>query len=303
MAPRIVSLLPAATEMVCAAGLREQLVGVSHECNWPPGVERLPRVTRSRVDSSADSAAIDAQVKALVAAGEALYELDVELLAELRPTLMITQSQCDVCAVGHASIVQTVAANTALAASELLALHPRSLSEVLADVERIGAAAGHAGQARQVVNSLRERIDAVRSAAAARCGRRPRVLVVEWIEPLMIAGNWTPELVQIAGGEYGLAVAGDHSRYVEWSAVVEFAPELIIVAPCGFDLSRSRREAVMLSRRAQWSALPAVKRRQVQVVDGDVYFNRPGPRLVDSLELMCRAVDGARQGSARLSAR
>ncbi len=290
--PRIVSLLPAATEMICGAGLRDALVGVSHECNWPPGVERLPRVTRSRVDSTADSRAIDEQVKALFAAGEPLYEVDAALLAELQPTLIVTQSQCDVCAVSYASVAQVVAEHPTLAATEVISLNPRSLAEVLADVERIGAAAGAAAGARRFTASLRRRIDAVRQEAASRGTQPLRTVVIEWVDPLMVAGNWTPELVELAGGDYGLAVAGGHSPTIEWQTLINYLPEVIIVAPCGFALDRSRREAESLASRPGWRSLPAVADGRVLIVDGDAYFNRPGPRLVDSLELARDALCG-----------
>jgi iron complex transport system substrate-binding protein len=294
--PRIVSLLPAATEMTCGAGLRNSLVGVSHECNWPSGVEGLPRLTRSRVDSSADSGAIDEQVKALFAAGEPLYEVDVAQLVALKPTLIVTQSQCDVCAVSYASVAKAVATTPALAGCKLVALNPRTLGEVIDDVERIGAATGALDSARAFADSLRCRVAAIAALAAGRTGRRPRVLVIEWIEPLMIAGNWTPELVALAGGAYGLASAGSHSPYVTWQAVVDFAPEVLFVAPCGFNLERSEREARRLADLPHWRDLPAVRDGHVHIVDGDAYFNRPGPRLVDSLELLSNRLAQAPAG-------
>lgn len=293
---RIVSLLPAATEMICGIGLREQLVGVSHECNWPHGLEALPRLTRSRIDSSADSAAIDEQVKRLAASGEPLYEVDADLLAALRPTLIVTQAQCDVCAVSLASVEGIVATRPELRETQVLALNPQSLAAVLDDIERIGVAAGAASAAREYADGLRERVRRVVEMAAADQSsqpRRPRVAVIEWIEPLMAAGNWTPELVELAGGDYGLAQAGRHSPYVEWWQIVEFAPEVLVIAPCGFDLERSRREAACLKRLPGWSELPAVAQGRATVIDGDAYLNRPGPRLVDSLELLHRLVAAA----------
>lgn len=281
---RIVSLYPAATEMVCAIGLGERLVGVSHECNWPPEIASLPRLTRSCVDSSAGSAAIDAQVKALAAAGAPLYELDAERLAELRPELILAQAQCDVCAVSFDAVVGAVAASPVLERAAVLALNPTSLADVLVDVERIGVAAGAAVQTRSYVAELQRRIDVVRQSASRSVAPPPSVVVIEWIAPLMIAGNWTPELVETAGGAYELARAGEHSCYVSWPSVREYSPQVIVVAPCGFDLARSRREAKELESLPGWEQLPAVRNGQVHVVDGDAYFNRPGPRLVDSLE-------------------
>lgn len=291
---RIVSLLPAATEMICGIGLREQLVGVSHECNWPPGLEDLPRVTRSRIDSSADSAAIDAQVKHLATSGEAMYEVDADLLAALRPNWIVTQAQCDVCAVSLASVEGVVASRAELSETRVLALNPRSLAEVFDDVERIGAAAGAREAAREYADSLRARVEAVRAATRREPRpRKPRVVVIEWVEPLMAAGNWTPELVEIAGGDYGLATAGRHSPYVAWDEIVAFAPEALIVAPCGFDLARSEREAERLTHWPGWNDLPAIAQNNASVIDGDAYLNRPGPRLVESLELLHALINRA----------
>ncbi|WP_428307539.1 cobalamin-binding protein [Lacipirellula sp.] len=295
--PRIVSLLPAATEMICGIGLREQLVGVSHECNYPHGLEGLPRLTRSRIDSSADSAAIDAQVKALAATGESFYEVDADRLAALRPDLIVTQGECcDVCAVSLSSVERIVAERKELRETQVVALNPESLDEVLADIERIGAAAGATVVAEQYVLSLRERIADVRAAVEASTvpsARRPRVAVIEWIEPLMTAGNWTPELVELAGGNYGLAEAGRHSPYVEWRQIVEFAPEVLVIAPCGFDLERSRQEAACLEQLPGWAEVPAVAQGRATVIDGDAYLNRPGPRLIESLELLRRLIAAA----------
>ncbi len=293
---RIVSLFPAATEIVCGIGLHDRLVGVSHECNWPPTVAPLPRLTRSRIDSSADSGAIDAQVKRVATAGQPLYELDVARLLELRPDLIVAQAQCDVCAVSVEAVTAAVRTHPGLSAAQVLALNPRSLGDVLADVERLGVAAGAANEALAYAGALRERIDAMQRPAGTNPVRSPRVVVIEWIEPLMIAGNWTPELVALAGGEYGLATAGAPSRYVTWREVVDYAPEVVVVAPCGFDLTRSRREAGRLERLPGWDDLPATRLGQVYVVDGDAYLNRPGPRLVDSLEWLAaqlRAMIGA----------
>lgn len=287
--PRIVSLLPAATEMVCELGLGGRLVGVSHECRWPPEVEALPRVTRSRINSAASSAAIDAQVKALLASREPLYEVDERVLIKLRPELIITQSQCDVCAVNFETVAWLAAERPELVGSRVLTLNPKSLADVLTDIQRIGAAAGVSSSADAVCDSLRNRIERVHNRAAG-LGRRPRVAVVEWIDPLMIAGNWAPELVELAGGEYGLAKFGEKSPYVSWRQLVEFAPEVVVIAPCGLDWNRSRIEAQQLAERPLWHELPAVRQGRVSVVDGDAYFNCPGPRLIDSLEQLARFI-------------
>lgn len=286
---RIVSLLPSATEIVCGLGLQEQLVGISHECNWPTTITHLPRLTRSKVDASASSADIDRQVQALMKTGAALYSVDAELLTSLAPTLILTQSQCDVCAVSYQSVLDLVASESKLAGTKVVALKPSSLDEVLADIMRIGAAAGAADAAQNYRSQLQQRIDKVVAANRQRTVR-PRTLVIEWTDPLMTSGNWTPDLIAKAGGQSGLAEAGAASRYVEWQAIVEFDPEVLVVAPCGFDLERSRAELRALKRLPQWNSLAAVRDGRVVAVDGDAYFNRPGPRLVDSLEMLAEAI-------------
>jgi iron complex transport system substrate-binding protein len=288
--PRIVSLFPAATEIVCGLGLEAQLVGVSHACHWPASVSRLPRLTSSRIDSTAASGAIDSQVKSLLQRGESLYEIDEALLGELRPELIITQSQCDVCAVSVEAVESVIGRQSALACTRVLTLNPRSLAEVLLDVERIGDAAGAGNAGREYSASLRARIAAVRAAAPAASRGRPRVAVIEWLEPLMVAGNWTPEIVELAGGDYGLASKNAPSPYIAWPEIAQYAPDLLVVAPCGFDLDRSQGEAQQLQSLPGWDALPAVRRGQVHVVDGDAYFNCPGPRLADTLEWLSRRI-------------
>lgn len=286
---RIVSLLPSATEIVCGLSLREQLVGISHECNWPTTIAHLPRLTRSKVDASASSADIDRQVQSLMKSGEALYAIDAGLLTSLAPTLILTQSQCDVCAVSYQSVLDLVANESKLAGAKVIALNPSSLVEVLADIVRIGEAAGAADAALNYRSQLQRRIDAVVAASQQRTVR-PRTLVIEWTDPLMTSGNWTPDLIAKAGGQSGLAEAGEASRYVAWPAIVDFDPEVLVVAPCGFELERSRAELRDLERLPQWNSLAAVRGDHVVAVDGDAYFNRPGPRLVDSLEMLAETI-------------
>jgi iron complex transport system substrate-binding protein len=284
---RIVSLISAATEMLYVLGLWDQVVGVSHECDWPTECWQLPRVTRSRVNSSASSAAIDAEVKQLMSAGEALYEIDVEKLSELRPDLILTQAQCDVCAVKYDVVVSTVRQTPQLAGAQVVALNPRSLSEVFGDMRRIGAAAGIADAAHHVAEKLMQRVARIRSATALiDAADRPRVAIIEWLEPIMLAGNWVPELVKIAGGKCELTKPGVHSRYHDWNDIVRFDPQLIIACPCGFDLPRARLESKSLAERPGWKNITAVRNRRVYVVDGNACFNRPGPRLVESAELL-----------------
>lgn len=277
--------------MLFGLGLAERVVGVSHECDYPSQVHQLPRVTRSHVDSAATSADIDRQVHALVEQQAALYEVDVEQLAALRPDLIVTQAQCDVCAVRYADVVDAVREQPALAGAEIVALNPLSIADVMQDIRRIGHAAGCDDVATRFVAELDARVSSVRSRTdALPPASRPRVACLEWIEPPMLAANWTPQLVEWAGGNGGDTVAGRHSTYADWDDVVRFDPEVIVVMPCGFDLARSLVEARVLPDFPHWAELSAVRNGRVFAVDGNAYFNRSGPRLVDSLEILAHLV-------------
>jgi iron complex transport system substrate-binding protein len=291
---RIASLLSSATEMLFGLGLGSQVLAVSHECDFPAEVERLPRATRSRVDSSQSSGAIDVQVKSLLAAGEPLYEVDRELLARLSPELIVTQAQCDVCAVRYQDVLDAVAAEPRLAGTRVIALNPMSIGDVLADIERLGAATERREAAVEYVASLKTRLRAVE----ARVGRvpieqRPRVACIEWIEPLMLAGNWMPELIELAGGRSLLTEPGRHSPYVRWEDLRAADPDAILVAPCGFDLARTRIEALALEKLPGWQNLSAVREGRVHLLDGNAYFNRSGPRLVESVEMVAEILGPA----------
>jgi iron complex transport system substrate-binding protein len=284
---RIASLISSATEMLYALGLGDAIVAVSHECDFPPAAATKPRATFSRVDSTAPSGAIDTQVKQLCAAGEPLYDIDRDLLRQLRPDLIVTQAQCDVCAVRYQDVVDFVAGEPLLSATNIVSLNPQSLEGVLADIERVGTAAHRQAEAARCVTQLRERIDSVQQVTSAISpDDRPRVTIIEWIEPLMLAGYWTPQLVNIAGGADSLAITGRHSVYNSWIDVVAFDPEVLIVAPCGFDLARTLAEAQVIPRWPGFADLSATRAGRVWAVDGNAYLNRSGPRLVDSLEIL-----------------
>ena len=241
---RIASLLSAATEMLFALGLGDSVVAVSHECDWPPEANRLPRVTMSHIAANASSAAIDTQVRELASAGKPLYGLDVELLGRLAPDLIVTQEQCDVCAVSYADVLTAVADDPRLAGCRIVALNPQGLGDVLADLRRVGEAAGVPAAAEDCIAALESRIEAVRSRTAALAeAERPRFVCVEWTEPLMLAANWVPEIVELAGGRNGLSIGGRHSTYHAWPDVVAYDPQVIVVSPCGFDLNRTLQEA------------------------------------------------------------
>jgi iron complex transport system substrate-binding protein len=284
---RILSLLSSATEILFALEQGEQVAAVSHECDYPAAVTRLPRATRSRIDSSQPSAAIDAQVKRLLEAGEPLYEIDRDLIRSLEPELIVTQAQCDVCAVRYQDVIDFVAAEPSLAATKVVALNPQSLGEILGDIQRVGEAAGASDRAQSFVELLQRR---VARATAPLQPVRPKVVCLEWLIPLMAAGNWTPELIELAGGESCLAQSGKHSGYVEWEAVRACDPDVLLIAPCGFDLARSEIEARQLWQLPGFSERKAVKNGRAFVIDGNAYLNRSGPRIVDSLEILAHLI-------------
>lgn len=273
--------------MLYLLGAGERVVGVSHECDWPPEIADKPRLTRSLVDSAVASGAIDDQVRTLSSQQVALYEVDVEALAALRPDLIVTQAQCDVCAVRYEDVVSAVRDTPALHGTPIVSLNPSSLADVFADIARVGDAIGSPDAAREALHSLQARVDAVRAGSCRLAMHEiPRVACLEWIEPPMLAANWTPELVAWAGGTCPLVKAGQHSTYADWQAIVEFDPQVIVIMPCGFHVSRAVIEAQVLPARAGLSQLAAVKQGRVFAVDGNAYFNRSGPRLVDSLEIL-----------------
>jgi len=291
---RIVSLLPSATEIVYALGLGDALVGVTHECDYPANTRSKPIVTRSLIDhAGATSEEIDQAVRQLLGDGLSLYALDHAQLAQLAPDLILTQALCEVCAVSFGEVeraVRDVSDEFGRIAPRVLSLEPNGLDDILATIRLVGAATGSAGAAGALVDSLRGRIERVRAAAAS-VKRRPRVACIEWLDPIYGPGHWLPELVELAGGQPGLGTAHADSRRIAWGDVIAFAPEAIVVTPCGFDLASTVAEALrVLPSRTGWDALPAVRHRRVYAVDGNAYFSRPGPRIVDSLELLAELI-------------
>lgn len=282
---RIVSLLPSTTEIAFALGLGDSLVAVTHECDYPPEVRRLPVITSSALDhSAASSEEIDAAVRGQLRDSLSIYHLDAALLAELRPDLILTQALCEVCAVSFGLVERAVA--EAGGQPAILSLEPTTLDGVLGTILAVGNATGRRERALALVAELRARVERVRAAAAA-LPARPRVACLEWFDPPFGPGHWLPELVAIAGGRPGLGRPGEPSRRIQWGEVIAFAPEVIVLTPCGFDLARAVSEAAaILPHRPGWSALPAVRAGRVYAVDGSSYFSRPGPRIVDSLELL-----------------
>jgi iron complex transport system substrate-binding protein len=285
---RICSLLPSATEICFALGLGDQVVGVSHECDYPPEVAGKAVLVASRIRThDVSSGEIDRQASEAIAAGKGVYAIDREALRRAAPDLVLTQELCDVCAVPFGDVVEAIRALPHPPA--VISLNPTTVEDVLRDIRRVGEVAGRVGEAAAFSESLRKRVEAVRERAAGAV-RRPRVFCCEWMDPLYGAGHWIPEMVEWAAGQNGLGTARAPSVKVEWEAVRAFAPEVLVVMPCGFGIAETRRELALLTSRPGWSERPAVRDGNVYAVNGHAYFNRSGPRLVDGLEVLARLV-------------
>lgn len=284
---RVVSLLPSATEIVYALGLEP--VGTSHECDYPPRARDVPAVNRSNVDPNATSAQINEQVARAERHG-GVYEIRLDTLAGLDPDLIVTQGVCDVCAV-DAVLVRDAVDEIGLDC-EVLTTDPHSIGDVLDDIRRIGRATGREDRAREVIDGLQSRIEGVRERLQDHRGRtagahdRPRVAVLDWMDPVMVAGHWVPELVEWAGGAYGLEEHGARSRPREWDEIRSYDPAVLVAAPCGFGLDRTLENRGELTDRPGWTDLTAVREGRAYAMDGHNYLNRPGPRLVDTLEYL-----------------
>ncbi len=274
---RIVSLVPSATEMLFALGLMDEVVAVTHECDYPPTAATLPRVTRDRLPAGLTTAQIDAAVKERTLKGESIYELDTALLHELQPDLIITQALCKVCAVSVDDV--RAVAEEIDSQPMVVALDPHTLGEVLGDARTIAQATDAKDAAVDLIREAATRIDRVR--LLVRGARRPRVVALDWLDPPYAAGHWTPQMIDYAGGEDVLGFAGEGSQEQAWELVAATEPDIVIVMPCGFDAEIAHREAEL--HREQLAALGA---GEVIAVDAAAYFSRPGPRLVDGLELL-----------------
>ncbi len=274
---RIVSLIPSATEIVDCLGLSAFLVGRSHECDFPKSVRSLPICTAPKFDPHGDSATIHDRVTELLQSALSVYKVDVELLQKLQPTHILTQAQCEVCAVNLGDVENAVASLTGCT-PQIISLQPDRLDDVWQDIARSAMAFGVDGDS--VITGLKARIDPVVVT------NRPRIACIEWIEPLMAAGNWVPELVTLAGGENLFGAVGQHSPWMQWAELVAADPDVIVIMPCGFDLERTRSESAVLAQHPDWAGLKAVRSGRVYITDGNQYFNRPGPRLVESFEIL-----------------
>lgn len=281
---RIVSLLPSATEIVASLGLTDALVGRSHECDYPPEVQNLPVCTQARINAEKPSATIHQDVTQLVESALSIYQIKLDTLEQLQPTHILTQDQCDVCAVSVAD-VETAVSKLTKSHPQIISLQPQHLADVWTDIQSVGVALNISTES--VIKNLEARVKICEQKTQSLLEKdRPKVLCVEWIEPLMVASNWIPEMVKIAGGEPLFSVIGQPSPKLSWESVFNANPDIIIFMPCGFNLDRTRQEVMPLTQKPEWQNLQAVEKGRVYITDGNAYFNRPGPRLAESVEIL-----------------
>jgi iron complex transport system substrate-binding protein len=283
---RICSLLPGATEIVFSLGLGDHLVGVTHECDHPADAKNKPVMVHSAIDPARmSSGEIDLKVGELLRDGKGLYTIDERAFREAAPDLILTQGLCDVCALDYNDVVK--AADLLPHRPQILSLNPRILTDILDDVRRIGAASGRSQTAEQLVRDYSHRIEQIGYEAPS---YRPRVVCLEWFDPLYTAGHWVPEMVALAGGYDVLAHAGEPSSRVKWDQVIDAKPEILLLMPCGFDTRRAVKESAPLRALPGWNELPAVKAGNVYALNGNAYFSRPGPRLINGLEILAQII-------------
>lgn len=289
---RIVSLLPSATEIVYALDLQDGLVGITHECDYPPGVETKPVLIESCLGPGCQKMTpgeIDAKIRETLKKGEGVYRFKPGALEQAKPELVITQGICDVCAVPYQFVVGEI--KKAKLQPHLISLDPRDLTGILTDIRRVGEISGRIDKAGEVVDALEERVgDVAGRTRDLPPSKRPRVAVIEWTDPLYAAGHWVPEMIELAGGIDVLAKTGVPSQIVEWETVIKAQPEVIIVAPCGYDLARARGELNALQSRPGFASLPAVKSNRVFIMNATATLSRPGPRIVNGLEELAQII-------------
>lgn len=285
---RIVSLIPSATEILAALGLTDAIVGRSHECDYPPEIQDRPVCTQARLNSNAPSAEIHNDVNDLLQSALSIYQIKTDVLEQLQPTQILTQDQCDVCAVSLRDVEKAVATLTH-SQPKIISLQPHVLADVWTDIERVADATGVESQ--KLVEDLKSRVKICeQKTQGLSVTELPTVACIEWTDPLMTAANWIPELVRLAGGQSLFSIVGKPSPQISWETLVATDPDVIIFMPCGFDLNRTRQEAMLLTQRPEWQNLHAAQAGRVYVTDGNAYFNRPGPRLVESLEILAEIV-------------
>ncbi|MBW4561393.1 MAG: cobalamin-binding protein [Mojavia pulchra JT2-VF2] len=281
---RIVSLIPSGTEILAVLGLTNAIVGRSHECDYPPEIQDRPVCTAARLNSNASSSEIHNEVNKLLQSALSIYEIKTDTLEQLQPTHIVTQDQCDVCAVSLQEVEKAVA-NLIHSSPQIISLQPNILQDVWTDIERVGNIFGV--DSAKVLENLEARVKICQQKIQGlSLTELPTVACIEWTDPLMGAGNWIPELVNLAGGQTLFSTAGEPSASLPWETLVASDPDIMILMPCGWDLHRTRQEAQLLTQRSEWTKLNAAKSGKVYITDGNSYFNRPGPRLVDSLEIL-----------------
>ena len=280
---RLVSLLPSATEIIACLGLTDRLVGISHECDYPPEIKDRAICTSARLSIHQPSGEIHQEVDKLLTAAVSIYDINLDVLTQLQPTHIITQDQCDVCAVSFPEVEIAVAKLTN-SHPQIISLQPDTIADVWADIQRVGETLNV--DWKPIVSALQSRVKTCQTQSQNLLANPPRVACIEWTDPLMLAGNWIPELVEMAGGKPIGGVMGQHSPRISWDELIAADPDTIIFMPCGFDLDRTRIEAQPLTEHPQWGKLKAVQLDRVYITDGNAFFNRPGPRLVESLEIL-----------------
>jgi iron complex transport system substrate-binding protein len=286
---RIISLLAAGTEIVCELGLEEQLVGRSHECDYPESILHLPVCSSAMLDPTANSLEIDKQVKGVLTDALSFYQIDRELIKTLKPNVIITQTQCEVCAVSLSDVEKALESLLDYPL-EIISLEPDNLNAIFNDIKTVSEILGVPDRGADLIDRMHERTDLIKHKLKF-ITQKPTVACIEWIEPLMIAGNWTPEMVEIAGGESVLAKSGKHSPAINWMDLVQADPEIIIVMPCGFSIERTLKEMDTLLQQSYFRDLQAVKNNQLFIADGNQYFNRSGPRIADSVEILAEIIN------------
>ncbi|SMO36435.1 cobalamin-binding protein [Fodinibius sediminis] len=288
---RIVSLLPSLTEIVAALGRQKQLVGRSHECNFPPEVTALPVCTEPKFDSGGESGVIDQRLKDILREGLSVYRVDVEQLARLEPDIILTQDHCEVCAASMKD-VQHAAEASCNEDVEIVSVSPDDLSSAVEAIRIVGRAIGAEEESAELIERMKGDLEGIQEKTISLSA--PEVLCIEWLDPLMVAGNWMPELVQIAGGIPVATAAGSCSRALDWDKVRRLNPDIITVSPCGYGIANTLSEEIALTGRPRWHELKAVQNHQVYIMNGDDYFNRPGPRLVDSARILAEIIHPSR---------
>ncbi len=286
---RIISLLPAATEIVYALGCGENLVGRSHECDFPAEVKQLPVCSDANIPDNLSSIDIDKKVKELLYDALSIYTVNRERIKELAPDVVITQAQCEVCAVSLKEVEEALE-NYLDKQANIVSLQPGSLADIFNDIHEVAAALDVVENGEKVIEDLTERVDIIRHKLKF-IDAKPTVACIEWLEPIMVSGNWVPELVSIAGGVSILAEAGKHSPFVQWENIRQQDPDIIIVMPCGFSIERTMKEIDILLQLPGFTELKAVKNNRLYIADGNQYFNRPGPRIVDSIEILAEIIN------------